>query len=903
MNVFNRVTLKTLRKNKVRTTVTIIGIMLSAAMICAVATFVSSIKNYMLEYSIYSDGSWYGAVYDTNSETYNNIKNETMTSCVSYSEYIGYTEITGNNNYKPYLYIIGGNTSFFEMLPIHLIEGELPENDTEIIIPKHLSENGGVSYSLGDILTFDIGDRILNGEVMNQDQSYYVCDPVTGDDVPSGEKFVTKETKSYTVVGFYERPSFEDFEAPGYTAVTFSVNEPNTESKMDIYYTTKKASDVYKINENLGLESKFNTDVLLFSGTSRYDNFYSVLYSLAAIVTTIIMLGSVALIYNAFSISISERTRQFGLLSSIGATKKQLRKTVLFEAFAVSSVGIPLGIAVGIAGIGITLLFVGNGFNKMIAGSFDVPMRICVSWKAVLIAVAVSLITVLISALIPSERATKVSAIEAIRQNTDIKVSQKPHKTPHFVYKVFGLSGTLAAKYHARNGKKYRTTVLSLFMSIVLFVSASAFTDYLMESVKGAFSSTNYDLYYHTGSKEEELKANELFNMFTTDKNVTDCAYVYQGYFSGDISKEALTEDFTKNYTDLAATDSGNGKISLSGYLYFVNDTSFNNILEENKLDKAKYYDKNAPLGIAFDNRVEFNGRKEKYVKVDTLKGDGCSLECVAETGTYDDDYWLKETITDNDGNKVCILQSFHDENETVSLPYEEIFSNFTLRAEKTLTEEPFYVSSSIPTHLIMIYPESMINEVLPDKVKKSSFNGVFYIISEDHTESYENLQTVLKVNGFDSDNLIDESENRETEITIVNIFRVFAYGFTVLISLISAANVFNTVSTNIGLRRREFAMLKSVGMTRKDFNKMMNYECFLYGAKAFLYGLPVSLLIAYFMNRSISNGYEMTFHPPLRAMLAITVAVFAIVFVTMIYSMNKIKKDNLIDALKNENL
>lgn len=900
MNVFNKVTLNYLKKNKVRTAVTVIGIMLSAAMICAVTTFVSSIKNYMLEYSVYSDGGWYGAVYGANSETYDVIKKDDGVSDISYSEYIGYAEIEGNNDYKPYLYVIGGDSPFFEMLPVHLTEGNLPTGADEILIPEHLAENGGVVLSVGDILTLDVGDRIINGETVGQDRPCYVCDPVTGDDVPSGEELLVREKKSYKVVGFYERPSFEDFEAPGYTAITFSKAEPDGDSELDIYFSTEKASDVYKFSEKLGIDMKFNADVLLFMGTSRYDNFTQVLYSLAAIVTALIVFGSVALIYNAFSISVSERTRQFGLLSSIGATKKQLRKAVLFEAFAVSSVGIPLGIAVGIAGIGVTLLFIGNGFNKMIAGSFNAPMRICVSWEAVLLAVALSLITVLISALIPAKRATKVSAIEAIRQSTDIKSDKKPLKTPRFIYAVFGLSGALASKYYVRNGKKYRTTVISLFMSIVLFVSASAFTDYLMESVSGAFSSPEYDLYYYTDS-EEDASVDKLYEIFTSDDYVTDSVFAYRGYFNGDVSKEILTDSFKEKYSDFAATDGENGKITLSGYLYFVDDTAFDNFLSENGLEREDYYDKSSPLGIAFDNRVEFDGRKEKYVIIDTLKDDGCTVECSAETGAFPD-YWVEETETDPSGNKVCVLQSYTYEEETITVPYEEVFATFTLEAKKTLTEEPFYVSPSVPAHLVMIYPESMINEVLPEKVKDTSFSGVFYIATENHTASFANLQTALKENGFD-DSLVDESENMETEITIVNVFRVFAYGFTILISLISAANVFNTVSTNIGLRRREFAMLKAVGMTKKDFNGMMNFECFLYGAKALLYGLPVSAIIAYFMNKSISGGYEMAFRLPLGAMLTVTVGVFAIVFSTMIYSMNKIKKGNLIDALKNENL
>ena len=134
-------------------------------------------------------------------------------------------------------------------------------------------------------------------------------------------------------------------------------------------------------------------------------------------------------------------------------------------------------------------------------------------------------------------------------------------------------------------------------------------------------------------------------------------------------------------------------------------------------------------------------------------------------------------------------------------------------------------------------------------------------------------------------------------------VVNVFSYGFIVLISLITTANVLNTISTNINLRRREFAMLKSVGITPGGFNRMMNFECVFYGLKALLYGLPLSLLATYLIYLSMSQGLGMAFTLPWTAILIASASVFLVVFVTMMYSMSKIKKENIVDALKNENL
>ena len=109
------------------------------------------------------------------------------------------------------------------------------------------------------------------------------------------------------------------------------------------------------------------------------------------------MFGSILLIYNAFSISVSERTKQFGLLSSIGATKRQLLRSVLFEALFLSVIGIPLGILAGIAGIGVTLELTKNMFMSFLQYNTDAVMDLYVSKAAVAAATLVGLITVLIS--------------------------------------------------------------------------------------------------------------------------------------------------------------------------------------------------------------------------------------------------------------------------------------------------------------------------------------------------------------------------------------------------------------------------------------------------------------------------------------------------------------------------
>ena len=908
MNVFSKVTLESLKKNRTRTIVTIIGIMLSAAMICASTTLVSSMQNFVLRCAIHIDGDWYGAVYDAAYKDYEDIRDSDRVSSAAYAQVLGYAKIDSANERKPYLYVLGGDVAsgYFKTMPVHLILGTLPKDSTEIILPEHLTSNGKVNYKLGDTVTLDVGDRTLDGRRLGQDTPVYTYDSETQVEIMSGERLENTEPRTYTVVGIYERPAFEDYSAPGYTALTAADTKSADQSLIHCYFKLHKPAGGYDFMREMGYTQEYryayNTKVLLYSGTAPFDSFLTAFYSLAAIIIALIVFGSVSLIYNAFSISVSERTRQFGLLSSVGATRKQLRRMVLFEALAVSIVGIPLGILVGIGGIGITLLLIGDKFFSIVR--VDIPMRLCVSWQAVVIAAVIALVTVLISAWIPSKRATGVSAVEAIRQSMDIKVSGRPVRTSKLAYKLFGLPGVLAGKHYKRNRKKYRTTVVSLFMSIVLFVSAAAFTDYMMESAEGGLASDQFDLIYAAESDASSaMTPDALLDLLFSDQNVTGGTYTKKQFLQGDISREYVTAMFADRFADfgMEREDRAPKELSISGYLYFVADAEFNRLLEKYNLKEADYYDRDKPLGLALDRNIELDRRLEKYVTLDTLKGDGCVIE-----GLYYveiDGYYRKDSRIDENGNKVVLYQNRDNENDIIELPYEESIAKYTLQSEKTIEEAPFFVSRSTPVAINMIYPYSMLESVVPEAALNQFRNTEYFLTSSNHAASFENLAPVLTENGLSSRQLFDYAANAETDRNVVTIIRVFAYGFIVLISLIAAANVFNTISTNISLRRREFAMLKSVGMTQKGFRRMMNYECLLYGSKALLLGLPVSCGITYLIYRAVTTAYETSFHLPWAAIGIAVLSVFLVVFATMMYAMRKVKKDNPIDALKNENL
>ncbi len=853
MSVFNKVTLQSLKKNRTRTIVTIIGIMLSAALICAVTTFTSSMHKYALDSAIYIEGDWHAFASSVTTEEFEKVSNDERVSQCAYAQELGYSKIESENKYKPYINVVAGDNEYFDMVPVNLVSGRLPKSSDEIVLSEQFYSDGNSYFKEGDTVTLEIGERTSNGQKLGQQNPIYTYDPETNEEVLVKEEFIARESRTYTVVGVCERSDYyEGYNAPSYTAFTVTDEKPVQDAQLDIYYKMNNPKEVYSFAEEMGLEATFNSDVLMYLGVSRYDSFFSVLVSLAAIVIALIMFGSVSLIYNAFSISVSERTKQFGLLSSIGATKKQMRKMVLFEALAVSAIGIPLGILVGVGGIGITLVFIGHKFNSIIVGA-PTAMRICVTWQGILIAVIIAIVTVLISAWIPSIRATKVSAIEAIRQNADVKAKQKQIKTSKLTYKLFGLPGVLAVKQFKRNRKKYRATVISLFMSIVLFVSASAFTHYLVDAVETSMAPPDYDLVYTAYNDQLDSKTpDEILKLLKSDKYVTKTSYAKSIDTFGDVPTKYISDQILQSYGD-EAKDLDYANMICA--VHFVDDAEFKKLLKDNNLNEEDFYNPEAPVAVAQDVCTIFDSEQEKYVTVDMIKGDECEVLC----------------------------------------------GEYTLKSVKTIEDAAVFMDTS---NLVLnfVYPVSMMDKVLPEDVRETDSGYNFYLESDNHKASFENIQKTLAQNGLSTQSFSDIAAESEMKRNLVTIVQVFAYGFIIIISLISVANVFNTISTNIGLRRREFAMLKSVGMTQKGFNKMMNLECLLYGAKALALGLPVSFLVTCLIYCVITRIFEAEFYLPLKAIAIATISVFLVVFVTMMYAMRKIKKDNPIEALKSEN-
>jgi len=887
MNILNKVTWKNLKKNRTRTLVTIIGIVLSVSLFTAVTTSVYSLQTYIVEVTKEQQGNYHGGIFDVDGNELSKIVSDEKAEMVTTVQNIGYARIDEiENEDKPYLFIGGMDKEFAGMMPVHLLEGRLPESSREILLPEHLSINGGVNYSLGTEITLDIGSRSLDGMKLGQTEGF----------ISDGEELIKEGTRTFTIIGFYERPTFESYNAPGYTALTLT--DGAGPDSFDAYVRVKPMKDTYDFLEGFpDHKTTENSDLLRFSGNSNENTMNAVLYSMVAVLSGIIMFGSISLIYNAFSISISERTKQFGLLKSVGATKKQIMSSVLFEALVLSGVGIPLGILLGITGIGLTFIFAKDILNSLWDGGTKSELILRVSPGALLIAAALGLVTVLISAYIPARKAAKVSAIDSIRLTDDIRIRPGKVKTSRLVYKLFGFDGMLASKNFKRNKRKYRATVVSLFMSVVLFISASSFTSYLKKGTSQVFEEMKHEISYYL-TPDQGMSADEVRGVLSSVEGVNASSYEYSDYYSqllvpsdavGERYSELVDQSF---YEPILNPQDGESIVNM--HLIFLDDESFKEVLTENSLSEGEYLSEENPKALLYPSAKFFDSNDSRYYTFDVLKSGSFSAKQMEILENHEGNYFIGE---EREGQ---LVYHQNDGEEEVLYPREDVIIERDLLLGEMIKEMPMMDINSSGTELKVIYPYSALEKVLGES-EDQVINMYFDV--DDHAAAYSEMSKILKEADLSYMRLVDRASYEDQNRAMISVINIFSYGFIILISLIAAANVFNTISTNIHLRRREFAMLKTVGMTTKGFNRMMTYESILYGVKGILYGIPVAIGVTYLIYLSMSNGIDFEFFIPWVQVSVAVGSVFLVVFATSIYAMDKIRKDNPIDALKNENI
>ena len=905
-SIFVHYTFQTLKKNRSRTLVTVVGVMLSVALVTAVTVSIASARKYFERVAVEEMGDWCVDLYAVNGEEGGRILSDGRVSGAAWMRRIGYAWIGSSNAYKPYLMVGAVSEGFTERMPVVITEGRMPEKDTELLIPDHLAQNGGVELALGQVLTLDLGERVDSEKPLHQHDPYRREEETAEEnDLETWAERLTTggEQISYTVVGFYERPGFEDRMAPGYTALTVeafpaasgagekdvSAGAWETGETCELWVQLKDlrtAGAFLQEQQAAGLEGETNQVLLRYSGIADSTTL-SLLYGMAAILMGMVVVGSVALIYNAFSISITERTRQFGLMKSLGASRKQMMGSVICEGLILCALGIPLGIAVGCAGISVTIWKCQDLFAAVLEEfATGVDFQVHVANEALALAAALGLFTVLLSAWLPARKALRLSAMEAVKQNQEIRSLPKEVKTSRLTIRLFGLEGMLASRNFRRSRRRYRATVFSLFFSIVLFVCANSFCHYLRKGVEDSQAGDQYDLCFHmTGEEQKEREeALALYRKLGSLEGVDDCVMTDNHHMYIQAGQNDQTAEFLiyHNRFETGPWD--------EAQLRFVEDADFREYLEKNGLDADVYMDPDNPVAIVYDHiRYEWDGQR---ISCHMFQEKAKELELLLiekREGYYPGD------LDKNEGGEMVIYYS-QDESreEPLQVPVEEAVRQVPVEIGTILEDAPWFSNGS---GRIQIFLPASVREAWNMEMNY----GQVYFMAKDYHLAYEKMKELLReYSGFVFNNAQETVRSR----AILALLDVFTTGFLALISLISTANVWNTISTNVLLRRKEFAMLQAIGMTGRDLKKMLNYECLLYGAKSVLYAVPVSVALTWLIYERVkSEGHFVRFYIPWQTIAVVSAAVFLVVGSTMLYARGKLGKESLIEEMRRENL
>ena len=848
MSILNDLTIKNLKLNKKRTIVTIVGIILSTALMVGIGLLFSSFQDYMIRETISYNGKYEAEYGDVSLDKLNSIDKKDFS--YFYQKPIGFSKFDSANEYKPYIYISSVDKEYFNEL--HLISGRFAENDSELVISNHINTNGGASYKIGDIITLKYGERVIEGVNTLANNEYY-----------EEETLNIVGEKTYTIVGIVERSNFEDYSASGYSTFTLDMNDKDGTVNVFVMFNNKKK--IIKQSEDLAKKLgynnaiSYNSTLLALYGESTYGNIMKSMITMIVIMLSLVSIGCIVVIYNSFAISVMERKKEFGLLSSIGATKKQLSYTVFFEALIEGIIGIILGICGAYIGIGTVILII----NNLIGDILVLKLNLVTNIVFIIIPVIFMILVIFISALVPSRRAAKVSPIEAIRQNDDIKINKKKIKTGKLVNKLFGIEGEIALKNIKRNKKKYRVTIVSLFISIVLFISFSSYMNYTIDTASNVMGEVPYDYQISYFGDDNDIDALDKISEIIKSNDVKE----YVSYSASNLSiigNYTYSDEYLDFYKSAYGDDGIKALTNLKYQyisIYILDDISYNKYKELIGLDKDSVILLNKFKGVSYGNNKRVN---------------------------YD-----IPVINNGDINiKICNFDDNDEDVDTTKYCNKKIDNIFITNKSFDLIEEFSYMSDF----------KLIVNKKLYDNISDSGTHYTQFNIISDNTDNIDKLTKEL--DKYDNVNYTNVKESMKQANNMILVIKIIMYGFIGLVTLIGVTSVFNTISTSMALRKREFAVLRSIGLTRKGFNKILFFESLFFGLKSLIYAIPVSLGVTIIIHYALADMMSInSIVIPWKAIIISIVSVFVIVLLTMMYSTSKIKKHNIIEQIREENI
>lgn len=885
MNVLKRCCMRSLKENRKRTMVTIVGVILATALITGVACLAESMRESLIARAR-ADGDYHYYFEGVHQDDLKYFGNNVNVERIGLAYGLGYATLEGSANPdKPYLYLRAVDEEGIRSMALKLTEGRMPETDDELVIGRHIRYNGMVNLQVGDTLTLQLGERMSDGFSLDQRKPYRYEEEHLE---PTQEK--TQE-KTYTIVGVVERPSVaeENRMAPGYSVFTFmdeateAITDDSGRFEVFATYTThglKHADQVtagllgvpeelYQqylhgkwweieekefdlIKEKLSLVSE-NSALVRWQLMKFSDSTMTMLYGMAALAVAVIIVTSVFCIRNSFVISLTEKMKLYGRLASVGTTAKQQRRMVYYEAVFIGAIGIPLGIVSGL----LASVILVRGISGLLDTAFGMPMVFGVSVPAILLAAVLSAVTILLSALQSARRAARIAPLSAIRANDSVRIHRQELKCPGIVNKVFGIGGKVAYRNLRRARRRYRTTVISIVVSVAVFIGLSTFME-LLQMASG--------MYYETRPYQlrVDLSGDDNYEMAVKITQLEDvqAADIYRMvYMKTNFDQLPLTEDFCQVF------GAEQGKL---GYLTvpvcsmgeegFARYCKSVGVDVQEAMDKAIIYADYRRVDYVDNKRYVYEGKISNFRKGDTIS----------------------------------VVENHQEDGGT-----ENISEETKLQVIVQADVKPMSMADINYNNVVVIVSDAMFDELLGTFAEEKHLNSVVCIQCQD-AGKVEEIVRMMQPTHFTITNFqAGYQEERSTYLLI----SILLYGFITVVALIGITNIFNTITTNLELRAPEFAMLRAVGMTGKEFRRMIWLEGLFYGGKALLIGIPIGIVISMGFHLFFSTGIVIAYQPPILGIALSIAAVALLLYVIMHYSMGKINRKNIVETIQNENL
>lgn len=846
MKILKSLALKKLKLNKVRTGVTIIGVILSTLLITSVTTIFSSFQVSMIENQKETEGNYHYEFIGVSKDEIDNIKNNKNVESLFIIKNLGESIIKDNNSHTANINIYELTNSAFNNLGISLTEGRLPVNNNEIIVSNRITNYTDVEIEVGKSLFINTN---------NGNTKEYIIVGKADIETVSLEIPSSNSNSIFTIISLLEEEESEEssesynvyirlknlkdrLNTAGEILNLTDENISNLESIGNIVKAEEKISEIKDKKYDLFI----NSELLELEGGGYSDWTQEMIYAISLIVIILIIIISVFCIKNSFNISMTERIRDYGILKSIGATKKQIRKEILYEGFFIGLVGIPIGLILGTVGIWLVLKIIETSLSNSL---FGMKFIFSTSPIYIVIAAVLSIIVIYLSEIGTIRKANKIAPIETIKENKDINILNKKYiKTPIIIKKFMGIGGDIAYKNLKRNKRQYKTATISIILTISVFITIMSFMNYANIAKEILFGNIEYDVQVY-GDDIQGLKE------ISRDENIK--TYSLLRMESADVI----------NYEEYVTNES-----KLEGTSYPAPE--FMLIVSLGEDEYERYIDK---LGL------EYEDVKDKAILYDY------KTRTILEEGK--DKYLIYRVYNYKDGDIIDVEIYSATEEET---------TEYNIEISKVTDIQPMYLVDSNISYLI-------VSDEYWDSISTSDTvgEGVLSIVCDSPEELTEYIQENYK--GYYNNVVnIDESE-KETKAQITTIVS-FTYIFIIVIILIGLTNIFNTITTNLMLRRREISTIKAIGMTNKEFKKMIRLETIFYSVKSLMFAIPIGLILSYLIYKGFSInfiGIEFTF--PILSIVISIISVFILITIIMRYSMNKINNQNIIETIRNENI